>query len=260
MHRIRLAVAMLACAGAALPAGIGLSGAAAPIGTPLDTGVQPGGEAHIDGSLCTFNFLFQGSDGHRYMGTAGHCAIASSPVQGPDDQAVEQSWEPGAGQEVSDVNDERIGEFAYAVLDNTKDFSLIRLDPGVEASPQMAHFGGPTGLNTDVSAEPVVLHWYGNGIGLGMTIPARTGIAPSMPNGDHVYMLAVADPGDSGAGVISDDGRAVGVLVSGGVSFGAFGEDSLDAGDVTVTRLGPQLARAEQVTGVHFELVTAEQL
>jgi SAM-dependent MidA family methyltransferase len=43
-------------------------------------------------------------------------------------------------------NGNRIGEFAYAILQDPKDFALIRLDPGVAANPQMCHFGGPTGV------------------------------------------------------------------------------------------------------------------
>jgi len=259
MRRMRLVVAMLACAGVATPLGMGLSGAAAPIGIPLESGVQPGGEVHMGGALCTLNFLFQGSDGHRYMGTAGHCAIDGSPVKGGNEN-TEESWAPGEGAEVTDANEKRIGEFAYAVLDQTKDFSLIRLDPGVEANPQMAHFGGPTGINDDLTSDTVTMNWYGNGVGLGMTIPARSGVALGLHSGDHVYMMAVADPGDSGAGVNSEDGRAVGVLVAGGVNFGGMTEHGVDFGDIAVTRLSPQLARAEQVTGIHFELVTAPLL
>lgn len=257
MRRMTVAVAMLACAGAALPVGMGLSGAATPIGVPLDAKVQPGGEIHIGNALCTLNFLFKGSDGNRYIGSAGHCAIEGSPVQSGEEAAVERSWAPGTGQVVKDVNDQRIGEFAYAVLDSTRDFSLIRLDPGVAASPEMAHFGGPTGINDDITADPVTMHWYGNGVGLGMVVPARSGVALGLHDPDHVYMLAAAGPGDSGSGVISEDGRAVGVLVAGGVEFGGVSDTGVDAGDIAITRLSPQLKRATEAIRVSFELVTA---
>lgn len=256
MRRMRLALAMVACAGVALPLGAGLSGAAAPIGTPEEAGVQPGGEARIGDALCTFNFLFQGSDGNRYMGTAGHCVLGDSPVAKDSDPSEEMAWGPGQGKEVADVNNKRVGEFAYAVLGGERDFSLVRLDPGVDAKPQMAHFGGPTGLNDDLTEESVTLHWYGNGVALGSVLPARTGYAMSMMNPDHVYMFAPGGPGDSGSGVISDDGRAVGVLVAGSLFIG----DNGDLGDIRLTRLAPQLAQAEKMTGVHYDLVTAPKL
>ena len=58
-------------------------------------------------------------------------------------------WAAGSGPVARDGNGNRIGEFAYAILQEPKDFALIRLDSGVAASPQMCHFGGPTGTNSD---------------------------------------------------------------------------------------------------------------
>jgi hypothetical protein len=81
-----------------------------------------------------------------------------------------------------------------------------------------------------------------------------------MPDPDHVYAQAVALPGDSGSGVISDDGRAVGVLVTVGVHTGSIGTGGLDAGVVGITRLAPQLARAASMLGVGLTLVTAATL
>ena len=46
---------------------------APPFGIGECHGVRPGGFLVTDGALCTFNFLFKGSDGNRYAGTAGHC-------------------------------------------------------------------------------------------------------------------------------------------------------------------------------------------
>lgn len=66
--------------------------------------------------------------------------------------------------------------------------------------------------------------------------------------------------GDSGSGVISDDGRAVGVLVTVGVHAGSIGAGGVDAGVVGVTRLAPQLARAAEVLGVALTLATAPRL
>jgi hypothetical protein len=60
--------------------------------------------------------------------------------------------------------------------------------------------------------------------------------------------------------VISDDGRAVGVLVTVGVHSSSIGTGGVDAGVVGITRLAPQLARAANVLGVGLTLVTAAPL
>jgi hypothetical protein len=158
----------------------------------------------------------------------------------------------------------RIGEFAYAVLDaqKPKDFALIRLDPGVDASPEMCFFGGPRGVYTTDTAAPVVLHYYGNAVAIGSVAPARSAVALGTPNSDHVYAAGLALPGDSGSGVMTADGLAVGVLVTTGLhginEKGVdFGTKGVDFGTMGITRLGPQLARASEKLGVPLELVTA---
>lgn len=231
--------------------------AAAPIGFGSCPGVRPGAIVNSDTGQCSFNFVFGGSDGATYIGTAGHCILGESPVGG---DVGEESWAPGTGPEARDADDVRIGEFVYAILQDPKDFALIRLDPGVEADPQMCHFGGPTGVNDDVTSSPVVLHHYGNGLAIGSVLPARTGLAIGMPDPDHVFATAVALPGDSGSGVISSDGRAVGVLVTVGVHTGGIGTGGVDAGIVGITRLAPQVERASDVLGVGFTLATAPPL
>jgi hypothetical protein len=227
---------------------------AAPFGTGTCPGVRPGAIVNSDVGQCTFNFLFNGSDGRRYIGTAGHCILGESPIGG---DVGEESWAPGQGPVARDADGNRIGEFAYAILEDPKDFALIRLDNGVQASPQMCHFGGPTGTNTDQPSSPVILNHFGNGIGIGSVLPARSAVALGMPDLDHVFAEGVAVPGDSGSGVISDDGRAVGVLVTVGVHTGSIGTGGIDAGDVGITRVPPQEARAEQVLGTTLNLQTA---
>ncbi|MGH9111199.1 MAG: hypothetical protein ACRDZN_02700 [Acidimicrobiales bacterium] len=222
-----------------------------PLGTGPCPGVRPGAIVNTDKGQCTFNFLFTGSDGERYIGTAGHCIL-----DGGGGDAGEMTWLPGMGPEARDRNEARIGEFVYAILQDPKDFALIRLDPGIFADPQMCHFGGPTGINADMGS--VVLHYYGNGVGVGLAFPARTGFALGMPDPDHVFAQGLVVPGDSGAGIISDDGRAVGVIVTVGVHSGSL--LALDAGTVGITRLAPQVARASQVLGIGLTLQTAPTL
>jgi hypothetical protein len=226
---------------------------AAPAGIGTCPGVRPGAIVHSDVGQCTFNFLFHGSDGRRYIGTAGHCILGAGAFGG---DVGEASWAPGTGPAARDAGGNWIGEFAYAVLQDPKDFALIRLDPNVEANAGMCHFGGPFGINDDRPGftQPVVLNYFGEGIGLGALLPARSAMALGMPDPDHVFAQGAAVPGDSGSGIISSDGRAVGVIVTVGVHSGSVGTAGIDAGVVGITRLSPQVQRAQQVLGIGLEL------
>ena len=214
-----------------------------PVGTTPCPGVRPGAFVSLNKGSCTLNFLFEGSDGRRYIGTAGHCAL---------DTNAEITYDERRAPPVHDSEGNKIGSVAYALLDARYDFALIRLDRGVRAKPKMCHFGGPTGINTELTDETVTLHHYGNGIGIGNAqvvdqpvLPARTAIAPGMPDPDSVSAVGVAIFGDSGSGTVDDDGDAVGVLVA----VGATG--------IQITRIAPQLTRAERALGVDLELQTA---
>lgn len=231
--------------------------AAAPAGTGQCPGVRPGAVVNSDAGQCTFNFLFTAANGARYMGTAGHCILGESPIGG---DVGEQSWAAGSGPVARDGDGNRIGEFAYAILQDPKDFALIRLDSGVNASPQMCHFGGPTGTNDDRGSATTVLQHFGNGIGVGDVLPARSALAIGMPDPDHVYAQGAVVPGDSGSGIISADGRAVGVIVTTGLHSSSIGTGGVDAGTMGITRLTPQVNRAEQVLGTDLTLQTAPQL
>jgi hypothetical protein len=241
--------------------------ATAPVGTGTCPRVRPGGRVVSKVGLCTLNFLFRAPDGTRYIGTAGHC-IGTGPVS-----PQEKVWPRGSGPVAQDADGKRIGEFAYAVLQDPKDFALIQLDPGVDASPEMCSFGAPRGVYTTDTAAPVVLQYYGNGDAIGSVLPARSAVALGTPNPDHVYAAGLALPGDGGTGVMTADGLAIGVLVSNGPhGFGGFepgpfdlpvpdlphaNEKGGDFGTMGITRLGPQVARASEKLGVPLELVTA---
>lgn len=229
---------------------------ATPVGTGTCPGVRPGAIVRSDTGQCTFNFVFSGSDGRRYIGTAGHCILGESPVGG---DVGERVWASGTGPAARDADNNRIGEFAYAILQDPKDFALIRLDAPVPVSAGMCHFGGPTGSNDDRPGltQPVSLNYFGDGVAVGTLLPARSALALGMPDPDHVFAQGIAVPGDSGSGVISSDGRAVGVLVTVGVHSGSIGTAGLDAGSVGITRLSPQVGRAQQVLGVNLILQRA---
>lgn len=211
------------------------------IGFSSCPGVRPGAVVQNDLGLCTLNFLFRGSDGNNYIGTAGHCVL---------EKEGEKVWAAG-GPAARDGRNKTFGSFAYAVLkdDYDQDFSLVRINPGVGVSAMMCVFGGPTGVYTGRSPMPVTLHHYGNGIVIGDAVPGRTHVAPDTLDTQVVHAYGPAIFGDSGSGVLADDGSAVGILSA--------LEVTPMAGSIRVVRLGPMVARAQQVLGIGLTLQTA---
>ncbi|MGH9038830.1 MAG: hypothetical protein ACRDZ3_01215 [Acidimicrobiia bacterium] len=260
--------ALVPCSQTPAPA----AGESAPVGPGPCPGVRPGGRVVSTIADCTLNFLFKAPDGTRYIGTAGHCVELGHETTFKDSDndgngRVERVWAWGNGPLAMDSTGVRFGEFVYAVKYDPKDFALIRLDPGVPASPEMCHFGAPRGVSTTATADTggaVVLRYYGNAEGVGDVTPARSAVAMGTPNPDHIYAAGLALPGDSGAGVMTADGLAIGVLVSTGYQlpapseFPQANEKGVDVGTMGITTLGPQLARAAEKLGVVLELVTAE--
>src|SRR5256884_1389356 len=135
--------------------------AAAPFGTGTCPGVRPGAIVLSDVGQCTLNFLFVGSDGSRYIGTAGHCIVGTSPFGG---DVGEMAWAPGTGPEARDGGGNRIGEIAYAILQDPKGFSLIRLDAQVQASAGTCHFSrrAPGNHHQPRLLQPLGPNWVGN--------------------------------------------------------------------------------------------------
>jgi hypothetical protein len=215
---------------------------ATPIGVGGCSGVRPGAFFSSPIGGCSFNFLFKGSDGHRYIGTAGHCLVADGR---------EQKWSLGKGPVIS-AGGRTVGRGAYGILKGNRDFGLIRLDRNVKASAQMCHFGGPTGIDTARMTSPVLLEHYGNGVAISSVLPARTSIAMDTRDPDVVSALGVALFGDSGSGT-TRGGRALGVLVSIGAGTGSLG-------NIFITRLAPQIALAQRALGTTLTLQTAPRL
>lgn len=229
-----------------------------PFGTTACPGVRPGAYVRIQyGGECTLNFVFLGSDGHRYIGTAGHCRF------GLDEQ--EKVWPSGDGPEAWDADGERIGEMVYAVLDDPfgpqpRDFALIRIDRDVKVKAEMCHFGGPTALNRDRSSDALTLQHYGQGYSVGREpgiLPARTSVAPAgMPSVHVVYSHGLTVLGDSGGPVTSTDGRAVGLLTGKRTPLLGWWGPAVEGVDIW-PRIPVQLERASRALGITLKLRTA---
>lgn len=226
-------------------------------------GVRPGAILripHPDGDrVCTANFLFRGVDEHRnthaYIGTAGHCILGEGLFAA---DSGEKTWPLGQGPEVQSLDGRRIGEFAYAIerRDPVRDFALVRLDAGAPARPDMCHFGGPTAMNNDVSTTLTALHFYGHGDIVSWGVPARTIYATSMTSPEQVQAVGISNRGDSGAGVITSDGRAVGLVVTLGPQA-YLRTRNPEPGFIGIMRIGPHIERAEKVLRQDLQLRTA---
>lgn len=207
--------------------------------------VRPG--TYVLPNGCTLGFLFRGSDGARYFSTAGHCAVV-----GPD----ERTWAEGQGPWVMGVESgERIGEFAYAIVDYrhppTKDFALLRVDPDVEASPSVCYWGGPVGMSTGTYSSPQWVRFYGNGVGVSRLSHARTGYAMNMSNPEDAWFLGPTAPGDSGGPVLTESVEALGLIVASSV---AASPSPLWVGNANMIRLRPAVDRAVATLGIGLTL------
>ncbi len=211
-----------------------------PVGTAPCAGVRPGAWVLTGLGRCSFNFMFRGSDGHRYIGTAGHCLFK--------DPGEERAWPADKGPPAWDREGNLIGEFAYANWRSAHDFALIRLHPDVEADPAMCHFGGPTGVYRDHEFGPRPIRHVGGGVLIGEVIPARTGTTIDTLHRDHAYYYAASIWGDSGSGVTMADGAALAVHVA-----TSFEPQGIKRG----TRIDAQLPLAEAALGIELELLTA---
>lgn len=192
------------------------------------------------GGRCTFAFLLRDADGRSYVATAGHCLPVSRAT----------SWRGEAGP-VVEVAGRRVGRGAYSVFDGTdRDFALLRLDRGARFHPSVCHWGGPYSVQSQPRGAPVVSSYVGQGEIPRMVVPARSGLFAGIQNARFVRMTGLADTGDSGAPVLDDEGRAVGVLT-------AITPD-LD-GLLGVNRLAPHVADAARSLGVRLTVVTTRE-
>lgn len=212
----------------------------------------------------TFGFMFTGSDRHRYASTAGHVALELDNG--------ERVWSNGDGAVVSDLDGNRVGAFVYAI--NTRagshpglppgaDLALIRVDDDAATTASVCHFGGPREIDDRIAAPPEIVDhfWHGAGVIGGRighpapvdqwVMPARSGVSLGMPSAYSVSVIGHSTFGDSGAPVLSGDGRAVG-WISGPPSSG---DELAHGGSFVVSRIGPAIARAEFVLGIELTLV-----
>ncbi len=201
--------------------------------------IHPGTMMYTDGAQCTANFVFTDGAGDTIVGYAAHCAgtgtatstngcdTGSLPLGTKVDfvengSLVSGGTRVGGGTLVysSWLTMQKNGETdpntcAY------NDLALVKVDPADagKVNPSIPFWGGPTGIDTNGTADGDTVYSYGNS-------SLRAGAEPLKPKqgaslGDDpadggwshtVYTVTPGIPGDSGSAFIDDQGRALGVL------------------------------------------------
>ena len=219
--------------------------------------VRPGMMIHSGNSQCTIAFLFV-AGGNTYASTAGHCFNPwdAELVFEEGQRPVVHLGFPDGG-----TAGPRIGVAVYAVaklpvlhgvfgllpdVPEGMDFGLILLDKKIAFDPALCLFGGPTGLNDDLTTIPTVIHMYGGAFGMGhepftntSTLPGRTGVAV-LADPNVTWLVIPELIWDSGSPIIDDSGRAVATQATG-----------------YAVRVTPALERVRQVLDLRLELLTA---
>ena len=253
MPGMRLLSILAALAVAAVGLVVTPARAADPYGTTGCDGVRPGAYAEdAMSNVYTIGFLYKGVKGKdkaNYFVTVGDLIL---PAPGT------RVWNGSSGPAVRDINGKKIGNFTYAYrvdTPNADTFGLVRIDKNVKFNAQVCHFGGPTGLFTDLPVTPFAVQFYGQGLPFVLTVPARSGMGYGANDPAQAAVVGpaglFAPLGDAGGPVLVD-GKALGIF-TGGVGIGT-------ASGFIVSRLRPAIARVEQRTKIKLTLQTARAL
>jgi hypothetical protein len=193
--------------------------------------------ATAGGGLCTTNFVFLAA-GRTFLGQAAHCAgtgpeteidgctSASTPLGTPVTiYATDSTQRTGTLAYSSWLTMQAGGETDPATC-AANDFALVELSPvdAAGVNPSVPFFGGPTGLDTAGLAAGAPVFGYGSQqprVGQrALTAPLRpkagigAGDRPGTGFAHDVHTLQPGVPGDSGAGYLTEQGLAVGLLAT----------------------------------------------
>jgi hypothetical protein len=225
-----LTVGVLAMAMVAVGLGVAPDATSQVSFAPADQAtIHPGVQLFIKGSQCTANFIYlQG--GEEFIGMAAHCASRGEPTN--LDGCANQSLPLGTPVEIDGAT--RPGTLAYsswetmqrlgerdALVCGVNDFAFVRIDPADHGrvNPTVPHWGGPLGVAASDVPVGVQYRAYGNSLlrqGLTLLSPMG-GLNTGTYAGGWVHRaltLLPGVPGDSGMGLQTTDGLAVGVLSS----------------------------------------------
>lgn len=228
-----------------------------------DATIRPGVQVIAGGAQCTSNFLFRSPDNATlYLGLAAHCVDglkigAAAQVVGASHAAkvAYSSWiakgltcdATAAGTGCTD------GEFM-------DDFALVAIDPADRGKvhPALLHFGGPTALydSQKLQVGDRVLGYGNSELWLSVeNAHWHEGIVTQAQGATSQFMTLTVPPGiegDSGSAILTRDGRAAGLLVTGCIAP--------CTGQNGVVGLAGQISLAKAKAGLDVRLVTWVQL
>jgi hypothetical protein len=224
MHHRLLMAAALAIAVCALVAG---PAAAAPSWAPAATAaIHPGVQTITAGAQCTANFVFYDAS-NVYLGQAAHCSGTGSSTD--TDGCTSGSLPLGTPV---DIGGSQPGTLAYnswltmqshgesnADTCAFNDLALVKVDPADvgKVNPSIPSFGGPTGIDTNGTAQGDTVLSYGNSElrgGITQLSPKQGKSIGDDGNGwsHNVYTVTPGIPGDSGSAFLNAEGKALGIL------------------------------------------------
>jgi hypothetical protein len=220
--------AVMALAAVVVP---GTASAAGPSWAPAGQAtLHPGVMTDTEGGgECTSNFIFYNPT-DVFIGQAAHCAGTGAPTETSGCTAgtkplgtpviIAGASKPGRLVYSSWITMVQSGEKDPNICD-FNDFALVKIDPADrgKVNPSVPFFGGPIGISTSPTAIGDRVLTFGNS-------PLRAGVTALSPKegislGDQgagwshtCYTVSPGIPGDSGSAVLTNDGKALGVLTS----------------------------------------------
>lgn len=189
--------------------------------------IGPGTSLTARGEQCTANFVFR-SGTATLLGTAAHCVAGGNNSTDGCEAGIEP-YAPGTAVTIRGAS--QPGRLVYsswwtmqsveesdADACAANDFALVRVDAAdahrVDAA--VPGFGGPTGTGGMPAVGDPVYSFQNSALRFGLAALApKEGIALGAEDGGwglRAYTVSPGVPGDSGSGLLDDDGRAVGVL------------------------------------------------
>jgi hypothetical protein len=223
-HRLSILVALASLLLLVTPAA---TQAAVPAWAPAATAtIRPGAATLTDHAICTANFVFHDGAGNVYLGQAAHCS--SNNDSGSLDGCLNDSLPLGTPVRIAGAT--RPGTLAYnswIAMDQRRetdlnqclynDFALVKVDPADygRVSPNLRFSGGPTGLVQNVVDDSRVFGFGSNISDTGIQPHAKSGRSLQQGAGGMAHVVQLGPPGisgDSGSGLVDEQGRAFGVL------------------------------------------------
>lgn len=189
---------------------------AAPWPAEADAKIRPGAVVVVEDAACTANFMFRTPDNATlYLGVAAHCFGLDPADAVPIGTPATIGGIRGAGEVA-------YNGWAHENTDQN-DFGLVKILNKASARgfahPAMIYYGGPTGLapseNADIGTRVMS---YGNSVQRGEDDPENPREGRVILHADDLLSVVTNYPGiqgDSGSGLLTAEGKGVGVLSTG---------------------------------------------